>query len=175
MSLLTRLRCWIVERRLTVPDANDPALEVDDETARRLIPDNDLDPLWELFRSHYGPGEPGVTRETESHWIMRTDLGCVAGGAVVYPNEGRSLPPSIDVAIDPRYRRRGYATKLYEVIAAAGIDVEAGSDGSMRFGTMTRLGYAFMLGRRRARRGALDLPARIVDDDGRGLRGTGRE
>jgi GNAT superfamily N-acetyltransferase len=150
-SLASRIRCWAIERRLPPPadpEALDADLEIAPDVAAKLIRDNELQPLWQLLRRRFGPGAPGVRRETDFDWIIRTEHGCVAGGAIVYPNEGNGLPPSIDVAIDPRYRRRGYATKLYEAIAAAGIDVEAGSDGSMRFGTMTRMGYAFMVGRR---------------------------
>ena len=75
------------------------------------------------------------------------------GGARLYVNEYPEFPVSVDVAIDPRYRRRGYATRLYEALESAGIDIELGSDASMKMGTMTRLGYAFMVGRR-AKRGS---------------------
>jgi GNAT superfamily N-acetyltransferase len=154
-SVLARLRCWIEESRLPTPvdpEAIDLDVAISQKVEPGLIADNDLSSLWVMLRNRYGPGDPGITQESSSDWIIRTDRGCVAGGVVVHANDGDGLPPSIDVAIDPRYRRRGYATRVYEAIRAAGIDVEAGSDASMRFGTMTKLGYAFMVGRRRKAR-----------------------
>lgn len=115
--------------------------------AHALIDDNRWDPLWRRFRT-YGPGPPGVTQETDSDWVIRSEAGCVVGGARVHVEHVPEPLVSIDVAIDPRYRRRGYATRLYEALEAAGLPVEQGSHASMRYGTMTRLGYAFMVGRR---------------------------
>lgn len=148
--LWLRLRCWLVERRAIVPpraDDVEPSVEIPRPAAGALIDDNRWDPLWKQFRT-YGPGRPGVTQVTHSDWVIRCELGCVVGGARVHVVDVPDLLVSIDVAIDPRYRRRGYATRLYQALEAAGIDVEAGSDSSMRYGTMTRLGYAFMVGRR---------------------------
>ena len=126
----------------------DSSLLISDGIAGVLIPDNEEDPLWVQMRKRYGPGRPGVARESAVDWVIRTDSGCVAGGARVYVDDDPEFPPSLDVGIDPRYRRRGYASRIYEAIRAAGIDTEAGSDASLLFGTMTRLGYAFMVGRR---------------------------
>lgn len=150
-----RLRCWVAERRTVAAlgaDDIDPRVALPRAPAGALIEDNRWDPLWRQFRS-YGPGRLGVTQETDSDWVVRTALGCVAGGARVYVEHVPELLVSIDVAVDPRYRRRGYATRLYEALEAAGVDVEAGSDASIRYRTMTRLGYAFMVGRRAKKRG----------------------
>jgi GNAT superfamily N-acetyltransferase len=146
------------------PEDVDPLLAIPPEIERQLIPDNLEQALCVLLRRRYRPGQPGVTRETETDWIIRSDRGCVAGGAIVHANEGNGLPVSIDVAIDPRYRRRGFATRLYEAVAQAGIDVESGSDASIRFGTMTRMGYAFMVGRRQKAASATSPGARDLDD-----------
>jgi GNAT superfamily N-acetyltransferase len=67
----------------------------------------------------------------------------VGPGRRVYANDTPEYPVCPDVAVDLRYRRRGYATRLYEAMEEAGLDIETGSDTSLRFGTMTRMGYAF--------------------------------
>jgi GNAT superfamily N-acetyltransferase len=92
--------------------------------------------------------------------VIRNDKGCVVGGARVHVNDNPEFPVSIDVAIDPRHRRKGYATRLYEALNEAGVDVELGSDTSMKFRTMTKMGYAFMVGRRtkKAQRGDERVP-----------------
>jgi GNAT superfamily N-acetyltransferase len=154
LTLIKRARCWWLERRLpypTEPERLDADLVIPMETARQLIPDNPDRPLWVELRRAYGPGRPGVTRETATDWIIRSDAGCVVGGARVFLLDASGEAVSPDVAIDPRYRRKGYATRLYEAIAAAGVDIERGSDSSLRFGSMTRMGYAFMVGRRSKR------------------------
>jgi len=128
-------------------DEVDSALGIPGDVARRLIDDNPFEPLWRHFRQ-YGKGQPGVTQETDSDWVIRDARGKVVGG-VVADQIAPGHPVSLDVAIDPWHRRQGYATQLYQALAAAGIDEEAGSDASLRRGTMTYLGYAFMVGRRR--------------------------
>ena len=92
----------------------------------------------------FGRGRPGITRETEIIWVVRDRWGRIVGGAKAIDPD----PPVLDVEIDPRHRRKGHATALYEAIKAAGIDVETGSDGSLRDRLLTPLGYAFQAGRR---------------------------
>ena len=159
----SRLFGWIKARISPVPErANvvDDDLEIPDKIRSRLIPDNEREPLWPQFR-RYGRGPRGVTQERRDDWVVRDGRGCVVGGArVVALGPGR--PHSIDVAVDPRKRRKGHATQLYRALTVAGIDVERSSDTSMRYGTMTALGYAFMVGRRRS------LPRQTGDDPANG-------
>ena len=92
----------------------------------------------------FGRGRPGITRETEIIWVVRDRWGRIVGGAKAIDHD----PPVLDVEIHPRHRRKGHATALYEAMKAAGIDVEAGSDASLRDRLLTPLGYAFQDGRR---------------------------
>jgi GNAT superfamily N-acetyltransferase len=92
----------------------------------------------------YGRGKPGITRETEVCWILRDRWGRIIGAAKAIDGD----PPALDIEISPEHRRKGHATRLYAAISAAGIDVEEGSDASLREGLMTPLGYAFQVGRR---------------------------
>jgi GNAT superfamily N-acetyltransferase len=107
---------------------------------------NSLVPLLDELR-HYGRGRPGIERVTEIYWVIRDRRGRIVAAAKGIPDD----PPVLDVEVDTAYRRRGYATMLYEAMEAAGVDVEAGSDASLREGLITPLGYAFQIGRRRKR------------------------
>jgi GNAT superfamily N-acetyltransferase len=157
--LVARFSCWLTDRQTTPPTDPDAVHTTElPPPPAALIDDNPSELLWPQFR-RYGPGMPGLTQETASDWVIRSDLGCVVGGARVHVEALPEPLVSIDVAIAPRHRRRGYATRLYEALVAAGIDVEAGSDTSLRYGTMTKLGYAFMVGRRAKK-------ARLAEDEG---------
>lgn len=106
----------------------------------------DLEPEWRQFLS-YGEGRPGATEENENLWVIRDQRGRPVGGARVFAGP----PAAIDIEIAPGYRRKGYATALYEALAAAGFNTEAASDHALGAGLMTPFGYAFMIGRRRKR------------------------
>lgn len=119
---------------------------IPDVIARRLRTGPDTDPLFPHLRA-YGRGRPGVTQEREWWWVIRDHRGRVVGGAMV-GDMGPGHPVSIDVAIDPRRRRQGWASALYAELGRRGIDMEAGSVQSLAHGTMSVDGYRFMLARR---------------------------
>ncbi len=100
-------------------------------------------------RRHVGAAQSGSggRPETATYWVIRDKWGRVIGGAKAVAVDDSMIALDVEVAVE--HRRRGHATRLYEAIAAAGIDVEAGSDTSLEFGRMTPLGYAFCVGRRR--------------------------
>jgi GNAT superfamily N-acetyltransferase len=128
-------------------DRVDQTLLIPKSVAANLIDDNAREPLCRYFCASYAKGKPGVTRETAREWVVRDPAGRVVGG--VRANEIPGYPWVLDVAVDRQYRRHGFATELYRALAAAGIDVEASSNAALRHGTMTALGYGFMIGRRR--------------------------
>ncbi len=141
---------WLRENLTPVPrgvDRVDPDLVVPAEVRPLLIKDNSDEPLWPQFQE-FGKGRSGVTRETPDTWVARDNSGRVVGGAIVEPI-GDTGYHAIDVAVEPRHRRYGFGSQLYAAIQAAGIDVEACSNASLHLGTMTELGYAFQVGRRR--------------------------
>lgn len=107
---------------------------------------NDLKDAWRQF-TLCGDGHPGATQENEYIWVIRDHKGRPVGGARVFAGP----PPSIDVEIAPKHRRKGYATALYEALDASGFDTDGASDQALRTRMMTPLGYAFMVGRRRKR------------------------
>lgn len=104
-----------------------------------------LQPLMESLRS-FGRGTPGITRESEIYWVVRDRWGRIIGGAKADVVDADLV--ALDVEIAAQHRRQGHATRLYQAIQEAGIDVEAASDTSLREGLMTPLGYAFQVGRR---------------------------
>ncbi len=159
---------WLRSRLDRIPENAariDAGTIIPSEVRAKLIEDNPDEPLWPRF-GRFGRGKPGVTRETPINWVVRDGRGRVAGGAVVTPI-GDGGFHTVDVAVHPRHRRRGYATQLYEEIARAGINIEACSNASLHLGTMTALGCAFMVGRRRkALRGGGSPLADLLGDSG---------
>ena len=125
------------------PSIVDPGFDIPDDV--HLLTAG-LQEDWREFLN-CGNGPPGATEENEAIWVVRDERGRPVGGARVV----RGPPPAIDVEIAPRYRRRGYATALYQALNAAGFDTEGASDRAVATGMMTPLGYAFMAGRRRKR------------------------
>lgn len=71
---------------------------------------------WSQFLN-YGNGPPGATEENPDIWVVRDPWGRPVGGARVFWG---SLP-AIDIEIAPKFRRKGYATVLYEALSAAGL------------------------------------------------------
>jgi len=144
------LRGWLSARLAGGQPPADEAPQWDVELppaiAARLYPDNTLDPLWPKARA-FGRGIPGVTRENHMWWVIRDDRGRVVGGVRV-ATIGPGHPPGLDVTVDPRRRRQGWASALYRAVEAAGVDLEAASDASLAHRAMTPLGFAFMLRRR---------------------------
>ncbi len=175
MCVLGRL--FARQRPLELPPR--PTAPIPLEIACRLCPDNADEPLFAYLMA-YGKGNPGVTQEREAWWVIRDDLGRVAGGAMVAAM-GPDHPVSIDVAVDPRRHAEGWASRLYEALDARGIDMEAGSAASLAHGTMTPDGYRFMRARRL--QSDRDAEAKIVatanvcpgcgpvDGSGRAIRG----
>jgi GNAT superfamily N-acetyltransferase len=108
---------------------------------------------WSQFLN-YGNGPPGATEENPDIWVVRDRWGRPVGGARVFWG---SLP-AIDIEIAPKFRRKGYATVLYEALSAAGFDTEVASDHALATGMLTPLGYAFMIGRRRGTTGRPERP-----------------
>jgi GNAT superfamily N-acetyltransferase len=147
MRLLAR---WLVRRLTRRPPPPLPSEQLDEdfvvppEIAPHLLRIQ-LDPLMATLRT-FGRGRPGITRETEIYWVVRDRRGRVIGGAKADANVPRAI--ALDVEIAPAHRRQGHASRLYEAIAATGIDVEAASDYSLEQRLMTPLGYAFQVGRR---------------------------
>lgn len=142
-----------VDRSEPAPDLTIPA-----EVRRRLIADNEAEPLFTKIR-RFGRGRPGVTREEHEWWVVRDERGRVVGGVRV-SDVGPDHPQALDVAVDPKRLRQGFASALYLALEQAGIDVESASAASLAHRTMTPLGYAFMLGRRL--RSSPDAEAEIV-------------
>ena len=131
----------------TRPAAEGPAERpIPPVIAERLIDGNPEEPLYRKLQQ-YGRGRPGVTRERELWWVIRDDRGRVVGGAVVGPVR-HNHPVSVDVGIDPRRQRQGFATALYAALEDAGLDMEAASAASLAHRFMTPLGYLFMRSRR---------------------------
>jgi GNAT superfamily N-acetyltransferase len=114
--------------------------------AARLISDNENEPLFPKL-NRFGRGVPGVAQEEDEWWVIRDEHGRVVGGAMV-ASIGPDHPVSIDVAVDPRRQAQGFGSALYAALEEAGVDVEAGSAGSLAHRTMTPLGYVFMRSRR---------------------------
>jgi GNAT superfamily N-acetyltransferase len=151
MRLATRWLVRLLTRRPSPPlpsEQLDGDFVIPPEIAPHLLR-TELDPLMATLRS-FGRGPPGVSRETEIYWVVRDRGGRVVGGAKADSSVPRAI--ALDIEIAPHHRRQGHATRLYEAIAAAGIDVEAASDYSLEHNLMTPLGYAFQVGRRRKRR-----------------------
>lgn len=147
-------RSWIAE----CPPLPDPSITIPTEVRERLASDNAADPLFPRLR-RFGRGQPGVTHEEAESWIVRNTRGQVVGGVRV-GDVGPDHPPALDVAVDPRQLRQGFGSMLYRALEEADIDVEAASAASLAHRTMTPLGYAFMLGRRR--RSSPDAEADVV-------------
>lgn len=141
---------WLI-RRLSRRPSLHPREVVDDDI---VVPPEiephllraELEPLMTTLRT-FGRGRPGITRETEIYWVVRDRRGRVIGGAKADNSDPRAI--ALDVEIAPAHRRQGLATRLFQAISAAGIDVEAASDYSLEQNLMTPLGYAFQVGRRR--------------------------
>ena len=127
------------------PNLVDPGVDIPDDVHLLTA---DLQEEWREFLN-YGKGPPGARAVNGAIWVVRDERGKPVGGARVF----RGPPPTIDVEIAPRYRRRGYATVLYQALDAAGFDTEGASDRAVATGMMTPLGYAFMAGRGRKRVG----------------------
>lgn len=133
--------------RASSPPAESLVVRIPEQIRSRLMSDNDEEPLFpKLVR--YGRGKPGVTAESDGWWVIRDARGRVVGGAMV-ASIGADHPVAIDVAVDPKRQQQGLGTALYKALAAAGVDVEAGSRASLAHRTMTPLGYLFMRSRRR--------------------------
>lgn len=112
-----RWRCGIaVEQPASALDLTIPAA-----VRERLIADNNADPLFPKFR-RFGRGRPGVTREEHEWWVVGDELGRVVGGVRV-SDVGSDHPPALDVAVDPKRLRQGFASSLYLALEQAGIDV----------------------------------------------------
>lgn len=146
------IRRWVSRigrhsRTADCPQLPEPSITIPAEVRERLSSDNAADPLLPRLR-RFGQGQPGVTHEEAEWWIVRDPRGQVVGGVRV-GDVGPEHPPALDVAVDPRRLRQGFGSMLYLALEEAGIDVEAASAASLAHRTMTPLGYAFMLGRRR--------------------------
>lgn len=157
------LRRWISRFRgrrgiADFPPLPGPKIAIPAEVRKRLASDNPADPLFPQLR-RFGRGQPGVTHEEAEWWIVRDARGQVVGGVRV-GDVGPDHPPALDVAVDPKQLRQGFGSMLYLALAEAGVDVEAASAASLAHRTMTPLGYAFMLGRRR--RSSPDAEADVV-------------
>lgn len=129
--------------------------------ARLLRHDGDR-PLY-LDLLQFGNGPVGVTEEEYPYWVIRDAEGRVVGGAKVMRMPA-GHPVSVDVAVAPDRQGEGWATALYDALAARGIDVEAGSSASLAHRAMTRDGYLFMRARRL--RSDPDAEAKIVGEAG---------
>lgn len=114
--------------------------------ARGLLSSDGGRPLYQDLLQ-FGTGPVGVVEEEYPYWVIRDTAGRLVGGAKVMRMPGEH-PVSLDVAIAPDRQGEGWATALYNGLAARGIDVEAGSSASLAHGTMTRDGYLFMRARR---------------------------
>jgi GNAT superfamily N-acetyltransferase len=132
-------RRWLLQRLRGRPSPTPPSEELDEDF---VVPPGiephllraRLDPLMATLRM-FGRGRPGITRETEIYWVVRDRRGRVIGGAKADDSIPRAI--AVDVEIAPHHRRQGHASRLYEAIAAAGIDVEAASDYSLEQKLMT--------------------------------------
>lgn len=123
-----------------------PMAPIPPAIAERLSPDNAGNPLFPHLQ-RYGRGGPGFSHEGDEWWVIRDERGRVVGGAKV-GWVGPDHPVALDVAVDPRRRGERFATRLYEGLEHAGIDVEAASSASLAHRLMTPEGYVFMRARR---------------------------
>ena len=146
-----RLRRFFDRFRIAPPTAREeverPIDPIPEAIRSRLMSDNTDEPLFPKL-ARYGRGKPGVTQEDEGWWVIRDERGRAVGGAMV-ASIGPDHPVAMDVVVDPKRQGQGVGTALYEALAAAGIDVEAGSTASLAHRLMTPLGYVFMRSRRR--------------------------
>jgi GNAT superfamily N-acetyltransferase len=106
-----------------------------DERDRRRTPG--------VYTDHDSTDEDGIRMATFTAY----DAKGFVGGLYVFAQAGQA--PELSIVIRPDARRLGWGKRLYALAAAAGIDIEAGSDRALSAGEMTREGYAFMAARRR--------------------------
>jgi GNAT superfamily N-acetyltransferase len=132
------------------PNSETPALEPDPAFPPEIDSRLNRRPTVPLMRElkQFGKGPTGIRRDQEYWWILRDHRGRVIGGARVITDEN---PVLIDIEVEERHRRQGHGSRLFAVVELAGYDMEAGSDHSLATGTLSPLGYAFQVGRRRQR------------------------